>query len=235
MVRLSRLRALVHSDDFKRFKRLGLRALEYARDPKAASHIRAWQRWSQEKPASERRIRLDPDQTLGPPDTVAWFTPRRCLQNTLGNGTTNKAQRARDALGLIHQTCGTPLVALHFPGNALVRLQSNRPTFLDAADHARFKAWPDSADARAKEQWGFTVDLEKLTSSGAVDGCPERVTCAVSGRMLEEAGLSCEVEILGCVNQETDSGPDAHHAFARRLSGDLSACKLADKLKSLLP
>ena len=123
-------------------------------------------------------------QTLGRPRSVVWFTRRRSLASALGRRDAgNHAQRSRDRLGLVHHGRGAVLAALHFPAQLLRTRSSARPTFMDAADHLRFRAWPDGRRARSDRTWGRTVDLRALDrGEPSVDGCPERVTRDIPGK-----------------------------------------------------
>ena len=191
--------------------------------------VREWM----SKPTSARTVRFNPGACLGRRRSVVWFTPRAAIEKTLkAKSDEDRAQRARDVLGLAHREAGALLAALHFPPATLAGCASARPTFADAAGHRRFKTWPDGATARKNRDWGRTVDLCALdASSPSLDGCPERVTKAADGGILGRG--SFEFELLGAVRSSVGAGKAADAAFAKRLADGLTVPKIAKKLKAL--
>ena len=126
----------------------------------------------------------------------------------------DRAQRAHDSLGLIHHERAVVLAALHFPARIFEHQASTRPVFADAADHRRFRTWPDRRRARSNRRWGYTVDLRALERGAAsADGCPERVTREIPGGDLPEDGRF-ELDLLGAVEEALGEGPDADDAYA---------------------
>ena len=196
--------------------------------------IERWQR----KPAAARRVRFDPDKVLGDSRaerSVVWFTRRRNLDEALGRcDRRDRAQRARDLLGLVHHRPGIVLAALHFPAGILASSASARPTFADAADHSRFRAWPESRRARSDRHWGCTVDLRALDRRERLtDGCPERVTREIAGRNMPEEGRF-EFDLLGTVHRALGTGPSADWMYAKHLRGTMSVAGLDARLRSYL-
>ena len=214
-------------EDRLRLRREGLEPQSSEAGFLAASAISEWR----SKPASARTARFDPTKSLGRP--VAWFTRRDAFaQSTAGLNANDCTRNVRDKLGLIHHKAGTMLAALHFPRDALSGIPSARPTFADAADHRRFKTWPDGAAARKRRRWGTTVDLQALNANAtSVDGWPERVTKEIGGAALGEGRF--EFELLGCVPALQGTVPATDAAFATRLAGGRSTADIAQQLKAL--
>ena len=191
------------------------------------------QHWRLQSP-DYRRVRFNPNASLGRPGAVAWFTRRDSLAKAQEKLDRHLAQRTRDALGLVHRGKGVVLGVLHIPALLLRPAGFSRPTFADAGSHVRFKTWPDGKRARRNRAWGFAVDLSKVASGDVyVDGCVERVTRSISGANLASHG-TFEVELLGAVVNATDAGPRADRAFSKRLRDTLTAQELASKLRRLL-
>ena len=223
------LAGIVSHDDRLRLAREGLALPLTAAEFSAKSTVNEWRN----KPASVRTVRFDPSGSLGRRRSVVWFTRRDGFaKTTAGANANDRTQEVRDKLGLIHHEAGRMLAALHFPRDALSGIASARPTFADAARHARFKTWPDGAGARRRRHWGTTVDLQALNADAAsVDGWPERVTKEIGGAALGEGRF--EFELLGSLPtpQGTRDATDA--AFAARLAGGLSTAEVAQRLKAL--
>ena len=194
------------------------------------------ERW-QTTPRSKRRPRLDSKKTVGRPRSVLWFTRRRSLAAALmRRDEENRAQRGRDVLGLVHHAKDRVLAAVHFPAGILAR-HSARPTFADAADHRRFRAWPDGSIPQANRRWGHTVDLRALHGElEDADGCPERVTPEIPGDALPNGGR-VEFEILGPVESARGASDPEDKEFVDRLLsglGGLSPDALRRRLLSYL-
>ena len=148
--------------------------------------------------------------------------------------TSSKGQRARDVLGLNHHMPGETLIAVHFPGSAVEAESSARPTFIDAAKHRRFMAWPEGADGQADRAWGRTADLRAFDAGAdVIDGCPELVADPVEAGALPNGGL-VEFEMLGTVAGATGTGDAEDQAFATRLAGDDTIADLKTKLKNII-
>lgn len=230
VVAASTLRELIHPTDVARLRAEGLVFPATDSGPMVSEIVNQWRR----RPSADRRVRFNPAASLGRPGEVVWFTRRDCLAQAQASATTSLAQRTRDALGLVHQSQGIVLGALHIPAEGLRAVGLSRPTFVDAGSHSRFKTWPDGEEARRDLSWGFTTDLSKVVmSEPCVDGCVERVAGSIDGsRLADVNGL--EVEVLGAVTTSTNTGPEADRAFANRLRGTLTPQGLACKLRRLL-
>ena len=231
IVRARRLYRLISSPDRLRLFGEGLVSPSSGEGFLSRESIERWRG----KPAAARRVRFDPNSTLGRPRSVVWFTRRRNLSAALGRrDRRDRAQRARDLLGLVHHRRGTVLAALHFPAGILAASHSARPTFADAADHPRFRAWPEGRRARSDPYWGRTADLRALDHGERIaDGCPERVTRELSGRDLPEEGWF-EFDLLGVVGAARGANPAADRAYAARLLGGMSVATLGTRLRSFL-
>ena len=194
------LNDLILSDDLDTLRGEGLFFPFSATGPLSSTTVEEWRR----RPAAERRVRLDPNQTMGRHRSVVWFTRRQDIEASLASKASHeRAQRARDCLGLVHHEHDVVLAAMHFPDEVFRRSTSARPTFLDAADHRRFRAWPDGGRSRSNRQWGCTVDLEALA---------ERF----------------EFELLGPVTDSTGTDPADDVAFSGRLQSQLGGLSVDD-------
>ena len=226
------LNRLIAPNDLERLRAEGLVLPSSTRGFRSAATIERWRRM----PAVKRRVRFNPDAALGRRHSVVWFTRRRNLAAALGHrGRRDRAQRARDSLGLVHHERGVVLAALHFPARIFERRTSARPAFADAADHRRFKTWPDGRRAQSDRRWGYTVDLHALDRGAAsADGCPERVTREIPGLDLPEAGRF-EVDLLGAVQETLGEGADDAYAahLLGALSGGSSIADLGARLRPL--
>ena len=230
----SLLNQLIAPDELERLRAEGFVFPSSGRGFRSTAIVERWRRM----PAAKRRVRFDPNATLGRRHSVVWFTRRRDLSAALGHRVRrDRAQRARDSLGLVHHGRDVVLAALHFPARIFEHRTSARPAFTDAADHRRFRAWPDSRRARSDGRWGYTVDLRALDRGAAsADGCPERVTREIPGSDLPGGGRF-ELDLLGVVEEPLGQGEDADDAYAARLldglSGSLSVADLGARLRSL--
>lgn len=126
------------------------------------------------KPAHEPRMIL------------CWFTKSTSIEDAMsGLGSRgDKANRLRDALGLIEIRSGRSMLLISFPGNALHSVPGlvvAQPTFADAVND-RFAAFqPGQTQAfNRTADWGSTVDLGKF-ADGLPDACgmPERISYPV--------------------------------------------------------
>ena len=86
-----------------------------------------------------------------------WHTKSETFDAALNKAKLDeRADRARDWLGLIHHIEGTALVAITIPAKVIAgATRVKRPTFVEAGDHPRFRSWSDSAPLG----WGRAVDL----------------------------------------------------------------------------
>ena len=225
------LNRLISQPDLERLRREGLIFPHSDRSFRWTAIVDRWRR----KPPADRRVRFSPTEALGRTRSVVWFTSRRKLAARLGGRTgRNGAQRARDLLGLVHHRPGVVLAALHFPARILESRASARPTFADAADHSRFRAWPDDRRAQSDRNWGRTVDLRALDHAERLaDGCPERVTMVIAGDDLPGDG-QFEFDLLGVVDEALGTTPEADEAYAARLLGGMSVADIRARLKSYL-
>ena len=228
------LNRLIAPSDLERLRGEGLVFPSSNQGFRSTATIERWRRM----PAVKRRVRFNPNAALGRRHSVVWFTRRRDLAAALGRrDRRDSAQRARDSLGLVHHGRGVVLAALHFPARIFEHQASARPAFTDAADHRRFRTWPDGRRAQSNRSWGYTVDLHALDRGAAsADGCPERVTREIPGSDLPEDGRF-ELDLLGAVEKALGDGSDADDAYAARLLGGLSGgssiADLAHDLKEI--
>lgn len=178
---------------------------------------------------ADRKITLDAGQSIG--SNTIWVTTKTSLDNTLRNcRNLERADKARDILGLVHRNKDEVLAALFFPASILSTLNSARPTFVDAGDHSRFKTTADSSRARAEASWGWTANLEKLYHSKSVlDGCRERVCSAVRHSDVPGGAVSfIPLGILMMPRNDTVGVNDDR--FAARLSRGKTVGEIRTKL-----
>jgi len=164
-----------------------------------------------------RVVALRHRRTIGRRGGVLWVTPAKDVKKDMvGPGA---ADRVRDRLGLIHRVAGEALLAVHLPSISIKAEESGRPTFADAAGHARFKTRPDRARNRRRSTWGYTLDLERLAGGErSLDGLPERVVLAIpAGRIgrLQVRPLGHLTLTRGAASAAR--GVDDHESFAGRL------------------
>ena len=225
------LNRLISPSDLERLRGEGLVFPLSTRNFWSTAVVERWRR----KPPAERRVRFSPNEALGRTRSVVWFTCRRKLAARLrGRTGRNHAQRARDLLGLVHHGRGVALAALHFPARILESQTSARPTFADAADHSRFRAWPDERRAQSDRNWGRTVDLRAVDRAERLaDGCPEQVTMMIAGNDLPGDG-QFEFDLLGMVDEALGTGPGVDETYVARLLGGISVADIGVRLKSYL-
>ena len=85
-----------------------------------------------------------------------------------------RADGARDRLGLVMEAGGSNLVHLTFEGDlAENRLDRGRPTAIDAGGYPRFAC--DLNNGGATRNWGQTADLSRCLPNTIGEGLPERV------------------------------------------------------------
>lgn len=138
-------------------------------------------------PEAHRKVRIDRGATIGRPPYVLWYTIKHDFEDILSTSGEH-ADKARDALGLVHHQSGKFLTALYFSGKALNHVSSGRPTFADAGTHFRFKTRADSEDNRKRSEWGHAADLEHFANGAPViDGLPERISEPIGEKALAKA------------------------------------------------
>ena len=118
-------------------------------------------------------FRLKQGTRFGNP--LVWLTPKTALETHLKQyGKAEKANAARDFLGLVHRRENHHLVAIHVPASVLGGRNSARPSFADAGGHRRFMA--ASLTFPFARAWGQTLNLEAFEiSQNLADGGAERV------------------------------------------------------------
>ena len=187
-------------------------------------------RWRSLSP-TRRRVPFNPTASLG--RSVLWLTRHAPLQSHCAGRRANPAQRARDVLGLVHHGADTVLAALHFSAAVLGSRAAARPTFADAADHSRFKTWPDTVTAQADRSWGYTTNLCAIAcNANTVDGCPELVTRPIGGHHICQYG-HFEFEVLGAVETARGATVADNSAFAQRLLSAMSVAHLRQRLQEV--
>jgi len=94
----------------------------------------------------------------------------------------NKADHAKDVLGLVHRAPPDVLVALHFPWDVAGNKNGARPIFMDAQTHRRFQAKAQTTAKQKVKSWGTTHHLETFAKDGKPsDGLLERVCSPIDG------------------------------------------------------
>lgn len=115
---------------------------------------------------------------------VLWFTPAATLQDLLrSTGGDQKADAARDVLGLVHCDRKNTLAVVFFRAAlAEARPDRGRPTVLDARQHSRFKC--RKVNEALRPRWGSAANLDRVTTAGSGDvtGHDERVCGRVPAR-----------------------------------------------------
>jgi hypothetical protein len=184
--------------------------------------------------AGQRQVSVDSAKAIG--STLLWFTRQTSLGIALRNcRPSSRSDRARDALGLVHRRRDEVLLAYTFPASILQTHHSARPTFVDAGDHPRFKTRADSPSAIAQRHWGWTVNLEKLSSSDAViDGCPERVCGKITSGTLGASQRFSFTYLGTLVVPRNDEAGTRDEVFAARLSRGRTPTQLKRELVALL-
>jgi hypothetical protein len=159
-------------------------------------------------------VRLKLGATVGRPNRLLWLTPVDGLKAELAR--ISSADCIRDRLGLIHyDRVGDALVALHLPSKAMAASEHGRPTAADAGSHARFKTRADRVINRRRSAWGYTADLQKLSSGKpTIDGLSERVATPIPGARL---GIITVTPLHHIVAARGITPKDDHDAFASRL------------------
>jgi hypothetical protein len=134
------------------------------------------------------------DFSLGFP--LVWITPRPEFEHKIRLGHDDRADAARDFLGLVHREANEHLIAIHIPSAIIELVRSARPIFSDAGRHRRFMVMPDVSPPPYRQAWGQTLDLECFETSGArTAGAAERVIARIDSRLL--GGTKIQFEYLG--------------------------------------
>ena len=127
------------------------------------------------------------DFLLGFP--LVWITPRPEFERKM-DGHSNRAEAARDFLGLVHREAREHLVAIHIPSRAVELVTSARPIFSDAGRHRRFMVMPDDESPPYPKAWGQTLDLELFeTNLARAGGAAERVCGKIDTSVLRGAKI----------------------------------------------
>ena len=135
------------------------------------------------------------DFSLGFP--LVWITPRPEFEQRI-TSRTDRADAARDYLGLIHREENEHLIALHIPASAVELVDSARPIFSDAGRHRRFIVQSDNVPPLFTKAWGQTLDLEQFEANQSRgSGGAERVCRRIKIDYL--GGVKLPFEYLGRV------------------------------------
>jgi hypothetical protein len=133
------------------------------------------------------------DFSLGFP--LVWITPRPEFERRMLLHA-NRADAARDYLGLVHREENEHLIAIHIPSAAVKQKRSARPVFSDAGRHRRFMVMPGNKPPMYPQPWGQTLDLEFFESEGTLGvGAAERVCDRIDAASL--SGTRMPFEYLG--------------------------------------
>jgi hypothetical protein len=128
----------------------------------------------------------------------------------------DKANEARDRLGLPHWKKTQEFVLLEMEASELAKLPQGRPTFVDAGSHVRFQAVANNPANHAKHDWGFTLDLKRFAdTSNRVDGLPERVTVRIEASDVSTIKLYPLGQVTG--NDRGTSPSDNDDVYAKCL------------------
>ena len=118
------------------------------------------------------------------------------------------------------------------------KVQSARPTFMDAGDHRRFRARADARHRRRMAAWGHTADLAKVSAKAKnVDGLPEWVCGEIDTDALAPTGGKFGFTPLGRVTTKRDHDANTHDndaAFARRMANGRTDRELANTLLEII-
>ena len=105
-----------------------------------------------------------------------------------------KGDTARDALGLVHFSSGTALIAVIFQSElAERRADRGRPTAIDAQGNPRFIC--EATEKTWEPGWGRTANLAHLDGSRLMSGLPERICGPFPPA--DATGVTVEVLLLG--------------------------------------
>ena len=113
-------------------------------------------------------VRIGSGKAIGKPGGVVFMTTFEAIQHFLSVPV--KANKVRDRLGLPHWKKTQEFVLLEIQASELAKLPQGRPTFVDAGCHRRFQAVASDPVNHAKNDWGFTVDLEIFGLFGNLNG-----------------------------------------------------------------
>jgi hypothetical protein len=146
-----------------------------------------------------RQMRIANGKTLTNPaagaDAVFFFTEADLLLTLLGGKAfRERADSARDHLGLVHLRKGPQVAAAVFPSNLVEdRPDRGRPTAVDAGGNPRFLCEPSDPDW--EPGWGRTADL--TYSLEGLSGLPERICGPFPATTSDE--IEVEFHLLGSV------------------------------------
>jgi hypothetical protein len=185
-----------------------------------------------------RKMRVERGKTLTNPrdgaDGVLFFTDGASLLTLLDDKDfSEKADTARDHLGLIHLRKGDQVAAVLFPPHlAEGRPDRGRPTAIDARGNSRFLC--DPSDTHWEPGWGRTAELAR--AAGGAAGLPERICGPFPSNTTDE--VEVEVLLLGSIRVprgDVEGVGDAEYAdfLERRTVGHLGL-PLKDVLISYL-
>lgn len=181
---------------------------------------------------------LRPDGTLG--RGIIWLTKkdvfeRRIKELPRDGSYDTEADRARDALGLIHHQPEAVLVALHFPVPAAADDHKvGRPTFMDAGAHRRFRTRAQTVKQRKRTAWGHAVDLKKYSEKRKYfDGLPERISTPILRKQLGD-DKKIDIIPLGRITLPRDFHRTDLKAGDKRYANTLRAGRSISVLKTAM-
>jgi type I restriction-modification system DNA methylase subunit len=172
-----------------------------------------------------------PTGSLGKPypfPIVVWLSKKSYVDTEVGYAWDPSfvATKVRDILGLVDTKKDTYLLSIQFKADKLKSIVPNltnfkfaRPLFADNGNR-RFAVYLDNTIAKNvyKDEWGLTVNLDKLRTKAALDinGAPERISSSIP---LSHIGDSLNVEAVGWVNEDrgTNVAVDDDRAYVDRL------------------
>jgi hypothetical protein len=215
---------IMHEEDQK--KLTGYRVPSYpvdAEDPGIQRVLRQLKSCPKEK----RSCRLRSNGTLGRPGRLLWFSDQHPPRSV-----PYAADVARDQLGLVDYKKGELLVAAMIPSECTAKAEGQRPSFMDAALHTRFRVHADTAKKNHRKTWGHTVDLDKLRRNARnVDGLYERVCRPITTHDVEAINFTYLGQLT---NNRGEEKQDDDQAFAQRLLGGVTESAIRARMVKLL-
>jgi hypothetical protein len=189
-----------------------------------SGHI-SYSRLARRKPSSlKREIKLKVPKTITDARkgtrSIFFFTNAEALITLVeARPFDERADTARDSLGLVHFGSSAQLIVIVFPSElAETRADRGRPTTVDAQGNPRFLC--ETSDKAWEPGWGRTADLASPGSMAA--GLPERVCGPLPASAA--ADLDVEVHLLGVVHlPRGDLLGVGDDAFSSYLEGRTSA------------